>query len=125
MRPKKVAPKEPRVKYMELYKYSSAWDKFVVYSGLMSSVFNGAIQPAYALVIGKVAELFNPNLKDDEKSEIFRDFVIILSIGCVGNYLFAYLSYALMQISGERISFKLRALYLASLMKQEVSFFEG
>ena len=53
---------------MELYKYSSAWDRFVVISGLISSVLNGAIQPAYALVIGKVAELFNPNLEEDQKA---------------------------------------------------------
>ena len=30
----------------------------------------------------------------------------------------------MLQISAERVSFKLRARYLASLMKQEISYFE-
>ena len=52
-----------------------------------------------------------------------RDFLVIIGIICVLTYLFSYLGYAMMQISAERLSFRLRARYLRSLMKQEVAFF--
>ena len=52
------------------------------------------------------------------------DFVPIMASIVIATFICAYLAYALMQISAERVSFKLRALYLAGLMKQEVEFFE-
>ena len=42
----------------------------------------------------------------------------------MGTYFTTYLGYSLMQISAERLSFRLRARYLDSLMKQEIAFFE-
>ena len=43
---------------------------------------------------------------------------------CVLTFLFSYLGYALMQISAEKVSFRLRAKYLSGLLKQEIEFFE-
>ena len=43
---------------------------------------------------------------------------------CIATYITSYVGYACMQISAERLSFKLRARYLSSLMKQEIAFFE-
>ena len=51
----------------------------------------------------------------------FIGSVVAISIA---TYVASYLGYALMQISSERLSFKLRARYLGSLMKQEIAFFE-
>ena len=39
-------------------------------------------------------------------------------------FITSYLGYALLQIAAEKVSFKLRARYMASLMRQEVEYFE-
>lgn len=109
---------------MELYKYSSSWDRFLVRAGLFFSLTGGAVQPTYAIVIGKIVEMFQPDLPTEEKQNMMRDFIWIIAAICVATYITSYLGYALMQISAERLSFKLRARYLASLMKQEVAYFE-
>ena len=51
---------------------------------------------------------------------------IFYQICVIGGVMFitSYLSYACLQISAEKLTFQLRARYLASLMRQEVAFFE-
>ena len=53
-----------------------------------------------------------------------RDFIWGVVVICLATYFFSYIGYACMQISAERLSFKLRARYLSSLMRQEIAFFE-
>ena len=110
---------------MTLYKYSSGWDKFVIKSGIFFSIAAGATSPCYAIIIGKIVELFDPTMDPDLKGELLRDFLWIIVSISLAVYITGWLGYSLMQISAERLSFKLRARYLASLMKQEISYFEA
>ena len=59
----------------------------------------------------------------DQKEKLI-DFIPIMASNVFATIIFAYLFYVLMQISAENLSFKLRAMSLAGLMKQEVEFFE-
>lgn len=96
----------------------------MVIAGLVFSVLGGCVLPCYALVLKRVVEAYDPRLDDDERGEILRSFIGQVIAICVLTYFATYGGYALMQISAERLSFKLRARYLANLMKQEVAFFE-
>ena len=109
---------------MELYKFSSSWDKFVFRCGLFFSFAAGAVLPTYAIVLGKIVEIFDPMLDDETRHDMIFDFIWVILLICVATYVTSYLGYALLQISAERLSFKLRAKYLSALMKQEVAFFE-
>ena len=68
--------------------------------------------------------MFDPSLDEDYRRELMTQFVIVCVVISVSTFVTTYLGYALMQISAERLSFRLRARYLNSLMKQEISFFE-
>ena len=48
---------------MELYKYSTSWDRWVVRLGLFFSVLAGAAMPTYCIVIGRVVEMFDPDIE--------------------------------------------------------------
>ena len=52
------------------------------------------------------------------------DFLWFMILISVLTFVTSYLGYALMQISAERVSFRLRAKYLSGLLKQEIEFFE-
>lgn len=55
---------------MELYKYSSAKEKLHIRLGLIFSGLAGAIQPFYAIVIGRVVQMFDPTLDEDFRREL-------------------------------------------------------
>ena len=80
--------------------------------------------PCYAIVLKTVIAAFEPDLPTDEKAETLRSFIWGVIAICIASYFTSYIGYACMQISAERLSFKLRARYLASLMTQEIKFFE-
>ena len=110
-------PTMPRVGYMELYKYSTSWDRFLVRAGIFFSLASGVVMPFYALIIGDVVKIFDPDLSSDEMKDMMGSLMvrsIIISVAC---FFSSYLGYALMQVSSERLSFKLRALYLDNLLK--------
>mmetsp|Transcript_28356 Transcript_28356/g.37857 ORF Transcript_28356/g.37857 Transcript_28356/m.37857 type:complete len:103 (+) Transcript_28356:225-533(+) len=102
---------------MDLYKYSTAREKLRVYFGLIMSMLAGAIQPTYCIIIGRIVEMFDPSLEADERRQMMLDFIWVIAVISVGTFFTSYLGYSFMQISAERLSFKLRALYLSSLMK--------
>ena len=119
------APQAPaQIGYWELHKYSTRRDKCVTICGLVFSLLAGIVLPCYAIILETVIAAFDPDLPTDEKAEKLRGFIWGVIAICIATYFTSYIGYACMQISAERLSFKLRARYLASLMKQEIPFFE-
>ena len=85
---------------------------------------NGCLQPTYGIIIGKIVTIFDPAIKDEEKSELIREIFLLISLLTLATFFTSYGGFSLMQISAEKLSFKLRARYFAALMKQEVAYFE-
>ena len=102
---------------MDLYKYSPRRDKIIVRLGIFFSICAGASSPLYAVIIGKIVEIFDPQIDASAKQDILHEFIWMILVISAVIFLGGYLGYSLMQISAERVSFKLRARYLASLMK--------
>ena len=123
-KPGQKPPKQPRVGYMDLFKYSPSKDKWQIRAGILFSLLAGCVMPCYAIIIGQIVKMFDPTLSGDERRDMMIDFIYAVVIICVAAYVTAYLGYAFMQISAEKLSFKLRAKYLQALMKQEVAYFE-
>ena len=84
----------------------------------------GAVTPTYAILLGRIVEMFDPMLSADQRHDKMMDFIPWVIVIALGTYLSNWLGYSLMQISAERLSFKLRARYLDSLMRQEITYFE-
>ena len=81
---------------MTLYKYSSSWDRFVVRCGIFFSIGAGATSPCYAIIIGKIVELFDPMMDADRKGELLRDFLWIIIAIAVAVYVTGWLGYSLL-----------------------------
>ena len=51
---------------MELYKYSTPNERLVVILGIISSLAAGLVLPTYAILVGKVVEIFDPRFTPEE-----------------------------------------------------------
>ena len=112
------------ISYRDLFKHASRWEKIQFYSGAVCSLLAGGSIPFYAVVVGMMFEILNPNVDPEVKQA-----KVVLAIKLSGAVAFAqftlsWWSYSMLQISAERLSFTLRAKYLDSLMRQETEFFE-
>ena len=52
---------------MDLYKYSSSYDRLYVLGGIFFSLCSGAVAPTYAIIVGKIVYIFNPEMPVEEK----------------------------------------------------------
>ncbi|KAL6069058.1 ABC transporter B family member 15 [Balamuthia mandrillaris] len=94
----------------------------VLVLGLVASVLNGGMLPAFAIVFGELFNAFG-----DETDEI-RDqsqlvAIIFVAIG-VGSFICYYISLACMELVSEKITRKLRIMLFDSLMHKDVAFFD-
>ena len=91
--------------------------------GAFCSALTGLALPSFALVFGEVVETFDPR-----NGSTLEDLMIALLkniLAVAGTiWVLAYLNFSLMQMSAEQLTIKLRGMYLRSLLKQEVAFFE-
>lgn len=81
---------------MTLFKYSSRWDRIVLYCGLFFSVAAGIVMPTIGLVYGKVTQLFDPQLTLEERHGMLTGFIgaIVAIVGLT--FVFSWLGYACM-----------------------------
>ena len=129
---RQVAGKSPPMKpkkaemcnFHDLFKYSSGWDRFILWCGLIGMSISGFIAPGFGYVIGKCVLMFDPGLTIDESREILHSVVANIFMIAIAQFVFGWVGYTCLQISAERVTVKLRALYLNSLMRQEIEFFE-
>lgn len=92
----KPKPVEEKIGYMDLYRYSTKKEKMQVTFGLIFSLLNGLLQPTYGIIIGKIVEMFDPALPNEEKSAMMRSYVGIIFALTFGVLLTSYGGYALM-----------------------------
>lgn len=105
------------LRYMDT-KQRVAWTIGAICSGL-----TGLSLPSFALVFGEVVQTFDPangSSLEDLMVALLKNILVVAAI----IWVLAYLNYALMQMSAEQLTIKLRGQYLRSLLKQEVAFFE-
>ena len=80
--------------------------------GLLFALLSGALAPFFAIILGWFVKLFNPTLTKEESREQLLEKVPYIIIISVFTFVFSWLGFALMQISAEKLSFRLRARYL-------------
>ena len=102
---------------MEIFKYSSKTDKCLVYFGILCSILNGILSPMFAIVMGEVFGMFDPNLDEEARTAAMNNFIKLTGILVLCMWTFGYLSFSILQAQAEKVSFTLRAKYLDSLMK--------
>ena len=107
-----------------MFKFSSRTDKCLVFFGIVCYMISGALSPIYAIAIGEVFEIFDPNVEVENRDELMARFTYWVGVLCLLMMIFNSLSYGILQSQAEKVSFELRSRYLETLMKQEVAYFE-
>ena len=113
------------ISYRQLFKHATPWQKIQFYSGSVCALLAGMSIPFYAVVVGLMFEILNPNVDAEVKQAKVVLAVKLSATVAFLQFVLSWWSYAMLQISAERLAFTLRAKYLDSLMRQETEFFES
>ena len=84
--------------------------------GVLSSFLGGFIFPAYGIVLGFIATIYNPAITNEEREDIMWKFLVFAFTLAFFSWFLGYLQFACLQAAAERLSFNLRGKYLNALM---------
>ncbi|GJJ68166.1 ATP-binding cassette, subfamily B (MDR/TAP), member 1 [Entomortierella parvispora] len=119
---KKKDDDEPKVSYLQLYRFASPFDWACVVLGTLCSFANGIGQPLVALLMGSVVNGIAEN-PDDLPAAIAKLRVIVIKFTIVGAVMFfvAYGQMCLFTLSAESQTKRIREKYLHAILRQDIS----
>ncbi|KAI8048978.1 ATP-binding cassette transporter [Syncephalis plumigaleata] len=91
--------------------------------GIIGAIVDGAIFPAYSILISKILEaLMNTNVEQMRKDADFWSLMFVV-VGLI-SFISAFCRNGMFAISGEHLIHRIRKLTFATLLRQEMGFFD-
>ncbi|KAF7818078.1 ABC transporter B family member 21-like [Senna tora] len=112
------------VSFHKLFSFADSTDMMLMTLGTIGAVGNGLGLPLMTLLFGEMINAFGSNQYDpnivDQISKVALKFVYL----AVGSGIAAFLQVACWMVTGERQSSRIRGLYLKTILRQDVGFFD-
>ncbi|ORZ35602.1 multidrug resistance protein 1 [Catenaria anguillulae PL171] len=112
----------------QLFRFSDAFDKTLMFIGLLGAMGYGITQPILSIILGDIVQPFIEfeitypaanRLRDD----VTKQTILFVAIGC-GTMVGAYLMQALWSYAGERQARRVRSRFISSVMRQDLAWFD-
>lgn len=121
---KKNQPNPKGVGYWQLFRYTTGGEKALLVVAILMSAFQGGMMPLFAVAYGKITEDFTPtNTKDQIRSAAIMTAVYMILIG-LATFIFCFLGSFLWAYVGGKIVIRVKQLYFANLLDQEMGWFD-
>ncbi|KAI9244274.1 P-loop containing nucleoside triphosphate hydrolase protein, partial [Phascolomyces articulosus] len=122
---KEKKEKEPTILPHKLFRYATKWDLLAVVVAALGSLGIGILQPLSIIMFGDFladfgSSMSNPDELLDNSIDIILVFVYIGTAALVGGYI----THALWVLSGENQARRIRKLYVHSILRQDMTWFD-
>ncbi|KAF9912885.1 Multidrug resistance protein 1 [Linnemannia zychae] len=128
---KPIPTSEPKISYLQLYRFASPFDLVCVFLGTLCSFVNGVGQPLVALLMGDVINnIADLNKTGDSTSDAASNAkliselrILVIKFTVVGAILFfvAYGQMCLFSLSAENQTKRIREKYLHAILRQDIT----
>lgn len=119
----KTAAEEKAVAFYKLFGFADSIDKILMIIGSIGAVGNGISVPLMTVLFGELVDSFGQNQTKaviSVVSKVALKFVYL----AVGSGAAAFLQVTAWMITGERQAARIRSLYLRTILRQDVAFFD-
>eukprot|EP00924_Labyrinthula_sp_SR-Ha-C_P002659 maker-scaffold_13-snap-gene-3.61-mRNA-1 protein AED:0.01 eAED:0.01 QI:0/0/0/1/1/1/2/0/1318 len=113
------------VSFFQLFKFSSAQDKLLLFVGFLGSAGVGAVVPFFTILFGDLFDSFNDPESIENIREIGVDFAKKFAYLGAGAFIMASAQVACFTITSERQVLKIREAYFEGLLRQEIGWFDS
>ncbi|KAG6429222.1 hypothetical protein SASPL_107267 [Salvia splendens] len=124
MEREEAVEKEGRtVPFHRLFAFADPVDQVLMIVGSVGAVGNGVCMPLMTILFGDLIDSFGQNQNNDVVSVVSKVALkfVYLAMGCG---VAAFLQVACWMITGERQAARIRSLYLSTILRQDVAFFD-
>ncbi|KAF5185299.1 Abc transporter b family member, partial [Thalictrum thalictroides] len=112
------------VPYYKLFSFADSCDILLMVVGLIASVLNGLSMPLMTLLIGDLTDAFGQNANTDNTLRVVSKVALKFVILGIGAGIASFFQVACWMITGERQASRIRNLYLKTILRQDVAFFD-
>ncbi|CAO1947832.1 unnamed protein product [Urochloa humidicola] len=115
---------EKRVSFTGLFRYADGTDVLLMLLGTVGALANGVTQPIMTVIFGQVIEAFGGAVAvDDVLSRVNKAVLNFVYLG-IATAVVSFLQVSCWTMTGERQATRIRSLYLKSVLRQEIAFFD-
>ncbi|KAL5577121.1 hypothetical protein UlMin_018820 [Ulmus minor] len=115
--------KDQKISFYKLFLFADRLDVVLMIVGTVAAMANGASQPLMTLIFGQLVNSFGstePSQVLDEVSKVALNFLYL----AVGTGIVALLQVSCWMVTGERQATRIRGLYLKTILRQDIAFFD-
>nr|XP_043635409.1 ABC transporter B family member 21-like [Erigeron canadensis] len=120
----KETEKTETVPFYKLFSFADSTDYILMIVGTIGAMANGVSMPLMTILFGDLINSFGENQNNDEVVDAVTKVAlkfVYLGIGCG---IAAFLQVTTWMITGERQAARIRNLYLKTILRQDISFFD-
>ncbi|KAI8077272.1 P-loop containing nucleoside triphosphate hydrolase protein [Gilbertella persicaria] len=122
---KKKKPKADAVSMLRLFRFATVQERLMVVTAIILSIVSGALQPCSILIYGTYISKLTKTLNDPSSLlEMTLPVIHIMAYLGTASLLAGYFSNCLWVLTGESQTRRIRSLYLHSVLKQDMSWFD-
>ncbi|KAK3161660.1 hypothetical protein QOZ80_1BG0079860 [Eleusine coracana subsp. coracana] len=112
-----------RVSFTGLFRYADGTDVLLMLVGSVAAMANGVSQPLMTVIFGQMINAFGGATIDNVLSRVNEAVLNFVYLG-IGTAVVSFLQVACWTITGERQAARIRSLYLKSVLRQDIAFFD-
>lgn len=112
------------VPFYKLFAFADSTDYILMIAGTIGAIGNGACMPLMTILFGDLINSFGQNQNNNDVVHVVSKVSLKFVYLGVGAGLAAFFQVAMWMVTGERQAARIRNLYLKTILRQDVSFFD-
>ena len=112
------------VSIMSLFRYADALDIFLLISGAILGMANGAVMPLFSIILGDLFDDFNILPEGKTNRDVAAGYAKIYCYLAIAAFVASFGQMGFFTIAAERQAIRIRKAYLAAVLTQEIAWFD-
>ncbi|XP_049382380.1 ABC transporter B family member 9-like isoform X3 [Solanum stenotomum] len=116
--------KDHKVPFYKLFLFADRVDIALMTMGIFGAIGEGLTQPLMTLIFGQIINSFGGAPSSNEKPNFVLLYYIGIETKCVSLLLNIITGMSCWMVTGERQAIRIRGLYLKTILRQDIAFFD-
>ncbi|KAK3432843.1 hypothetical protein EUGRSUZ_D00348, partial [Eucalyptus grandis] len=112
-----------KVSFYKLFVFVDRLDVLYMVVGSVAAIANGLSQPIMTIIFGEIIQSFGSTNQDHIVKEVSKAAIWFLYLA-LGSAVASFLQVACWMITGERQATRIRGLYLKTILRQDIAYFD-
>ncbi|KAA8549016.1 hypothetical protein F0562_000700 [Nyssa sinensis] len=112
------------VPFLKLFSFADSTDIMLMIVGTIGAIGNGLCMPLMTILFGELVNSFGETQNNTDVVRVVSKVSLKFVYLALGNGVAAFLQVACWMVTGERQAARIRSLYLKTILRQDVAFFD-